>query len=295
MKKNSHCSSIRQSLTSPLPRMICWMVGDILNALLTRRIYHKTRIAALPPQVPRSQSASSSKLSSKAPPAVKEAWESAQPKRESHSQIDPGPSKSRQPAASRRTASTSASTSGSESFVLLQDSVVQKIPTHHGAVPSSSKSGSLRPSANSRSSAHNASPQTPRRSSTKQLPAAAANQNNSSSKARNSDLPNGSPSSSRPPSVTNNLHSTLRLFTLLSSRTELDHPICSDCTNVLLESLEKQLEETKRERDGYIAFEREVRKEREAAGSSADEKKMAHRIEKVRGHWRFVSHFLCLR
>jgi beclin len=49
----------------------------------------------------------------------------------------------------------------------------------------------------------------------------------------------------------------------MSSRTDIDHPLCAECTHILLSNLERQLEETKRERDGYLAFEREVRKEKE--------------------------------
>jgi beclin 1 len=59
------------------------------------------------------------------------------------------------------------------------------------------------------------------------------------------------------------LESTARLFKLLSSRTELDHPLCAECTHLLISTLSKQLEEIKKERDGYLAFEREIKKERE--------------------------------
>ena len=43
----------------------------------------------------------------------------------------------------------------------------------------------------------------------------------------------------------------------------MDHPLCAECTHLLLTSLTRQLDETKKERDGYIAFEKEVRKEKE--------------------------------
>ena len=53
-----------------------------------------------------------------------------------------------------------------------------------------------------------------------------------------------------------------------------------------MENLEKKLEETKRERDGYLAFERDVKKKREAilaAGEEGDgeEKRLEVRITKV--------------
>lgn len=53
------------------------------------------------------------------------------------------------------------------------------------------------------------------------------------------------------------------MLNLISSRTDIDHPLCAECTHILLSSLTRQLDETKKERDGYIAFEKEVRKERE--------------------------------
>ena len=76
-----------------------------------------------------------------------------------------------------------------------------------------------------------------------------------------------------PSPLSHHLRSTLRLFNLLSSRTELDHPLCAECTHILLTSLTRQIEETKKERDGYIAFEKEVKKEREreAAGMGREE------------------------
>ncbi|KAF8326648.1 Atg6/Beclin, partial [Cantharellus anzutake] len=64
------------------------------------------------------------------------------------------------------------------------------------------------------------------------------------------------------------------LFNLLNSHTSsITHPLCTECTTTLLENLEKKLEETRRERDGYLAFERDVRRKRDAilaAGEDGD-------------------------
>ena len=49
-----------------------------------------------------------------------------------------------------------------------------------------------------------------------------------------------------------------KLFEILSARSDIDHPICVDCTEVLLEELQKKLEATTRERDAYIAFLKET-------------------------------------
>ncbi|KAF8322225.1 APG6-domain-containing protein [Clavulina sp. PMI_390] len=105
----------------------------------------------------------------------------------------------------------------------------------------------------------------------------------SSSTATTSPTPTQPPSTPPLPTPTsNNLHATMRLFTLLSSHSELDHPLCADCTNTLTENLERKLEETRRERDGYIAFEKEVKKSRESiTASGLDEKKLEHKIQRL--------------
>ena len=59
------------------------------------------------------------------------------------------------------------------------------------------------------------------------------------------------------PALAANLHA------LLSSRTPIDHPLCTECTVLLQSELQKQFEELSRERDAYIAFERGVLRNRE--------------------------------
>ncbi|KAL2154254.1 hypothetical protein VTH82DRAFT_2930 [Thermothelomyces myriococcoides] len=49
-----------------------------------------------------------------------------------------------------------------------------------------------------------------------------------------------------------------KLFEILSARSDIDHPVCVDCTDVLLEELQKKLEITARERDAYIAYLKEL-------------------------------------
>ncbi|RSH92846.1 autophagy protein 6 [Saitozyma podzolica] len=72
--------------------------------------------------------------------------------------------------------------------------------------------------------------------------------------------PSRSPVPSLPPAgsqLAENLHS------LLSSRTPIDHPLCTECTTLLQSELQKELEELSRERDAYIAFERGILRNRE--------------------------------
>ncbi|KZT52864.1 autophagy protein 6 [Calocera cornea HHB12733] len=58
-----------------------------------------------------------------------------------------------------------------------------------------------------------------------------------------------------------NLRHLHRLYDLLSSRTPSAHPLCAECTHALMDGLNKQLEEARRERDGYIVFEKEAKRE----------------------------------
>jgi len=68
---------------------------------------------------------------------------------------------------------------------------------------------------------------------------------------------------------------------LISSRTDVDHPLCAECTHLLLTSLTRQLDETKKERDGYIAFEKEVRKEKEREKDGLTPQEGEKRIAKL--------------
>jgi hypothetical protein len=61
----------------------------------------------------------------------------------------------------------------------------------------------------------------------------------------------------------------------------VDHPLCAECTHLLLTALTKQLDETKKERDGYIAFEKEVRKEKEREKDGLTQQEAEKRIEKL--------------
>ncbi|KAH9935685.1 APG6-domain-containing protein [Fomitopsis serialis] len=133
-----------------------------------------------------------------------------------------------------------------ESFVLLQDSVVRNIPS---PLPTTAPSSAKRLSY-------------PRTAANEPVPEEVHH-------------PNPSP-------LSHHLRSTLRLFNLLSSRTDLDHPLCAECTNILLTTLTRQLEETKKERDGYIAFEKDVRRERDREGDGMSKEEADVKIEKLK-------------
>ncbi|KAL5507319.1 ATG6 [Sanghuangporus vaninii] len=129
-----------------------------------------------------------------------------------------------------------------ESFVFLQDSVVQKIPS--SGVPQ------LR---------------------AERIPAAEVTDS-----AAGNQKPPQHPVSSPP----NKIKSVNKLFSLLSSRTDLDHPLCTECTDSLLKALGEQLKDTMRERDGYLAFEKELKKEKQREEESVEE--IERRIERLK-------------
>ncbi|KAI1392828.1 APG6-domain-containing protein [Hypoxylon trugodes] len=49
-----------------------------------------------------------------------------------------------------------------------------------------------------------------------------------------------------------------KLFEILSARSDIDHPICVECTEMLVDGLQKKLESAARERDAYAAFLKQV-------------------------------------
>jgi beclin 1 len=52
-----------------------------------------------------------------------------------------------------------------------------------------------------------------------------------------------------------------RLFEILSARSDIDHPICVECTELLVDGLQKRLEAATRERDAYVGFLKQVQVE----------------------------------
>ncbi|KAI9171698.1 Vacuolar protein sorting-associated protein [Paramyrothecium foliicola] len=49
-----------------------------------------------------------------------------------------------------------------------------------------------------------------------------------------------------------------RLFEILSARSDVDHPICVECTDMLVEGLQKKLDAATRERDAYVKHLKQV-------------------------------------
>ncbi|KAJ5124931.1 Beclin family [Penicillium bovifimosum] len=55
-------------------------------------------------------------------------------------------------------------------------------------------------------------------------------------------------------SIVDQIEKTTRLFEIVSARSDIDHPICVECTELLVESLQKRLAGSTKERDAYISF-----------------------------------------
>jgi beclin 1 len=49
-----------------------------------------------------------------------------------------------------------------------------------------------------------------------------------------------------------------KLYEILSSRSDIDHPICVECTEMLVDGLQKKLEAATRERDAYVGYLKQI-------------------------------------
>lgn len=70
------------------------------------------------------------------------------------------------------------------------------------------------------------------------------------------------------------LEQTMRLFEILSARSDIDHPICIECTEMLLDGLHKKQAGVSRERNAYVQFlkqaQEDVPTDEEKAKTKAD-------------------------
>jgi beclin 1 len=201
-------------------------------------------LGSIPQQTPRNTPVSASrKLASLgAPSSSQSAWQKAQAT-----------------SGSMRSSSSKHRPTG-ESFVLLQDSVIHKIPSDVSKPKGATQKSKARAA-------------TPTQASSRKQPAA-----DKQPTTPVATSPTTKPPPPPAPPRSHHLAQTLKLYTLLSNRTDLDHPLCAECTSVLITTLTKQLEETKRERDGYIAFERDVR----SASGTGDVQAMEAQIEELK-------------
>lgn len=83
------------------------------------------------------------------------------------------------------------------------------------------------------------------------------------------------------PSPSREMARMTRLFEVLSARSDIDHPVCVECTDILVEGLQKRLETAARERDTYVAFLKRLEAE-----APTDDELRAHEaaLAEARGH-----------
>lgn len=94
----------------------------------------------------------------------------------------------------------------------------------------------------------------------------------SASSRNNTAGSSSSSSSSAPPpqhlliphdenALSHQMRTSAGLFDILSARSDIDYPICSECTDLLVEGLTKRLANATRERDAYVEFLKRVHSE----------------------------------
>ncbi|PLN82901.1 putative autophagy protein Apg6 [Aspergillus taichungensis] len=55
-------------------------------------------------------------------------------------------------------------------------------------------------------------------------------------------------------SFSDQVERTSRLFEIISARSDIDHPVCAECTEMLVDGLQKHLADATKERDAYVSF-----------------------------------------
>lgn len=73
-----------------------------------------------------------------------------------------------------------------------------------------------------------------------------------------------------------------RLFEILSARSDIDHPVCVDCTDLLVEGFQRKLEVASRERDAYVKHLRQVQADRLSPDQAATRRDALQRAERNR-------------
>ena len=84
-------------------------------------------------------------------------------------------------------------------------------------------------------------------------------QPSSISPARQSNNPDTKQDAETDTALSYKIESNTRLFEILSSRSDIDHPICTECTELLLSQFESRLQAASKERDAYITFLKELK------------------------------------
>lgn len=74
------------------------------------------------------------------------------------------------------------------------------------------------------------------------------------SRTKSQPLPDSTKSEEGEKAISSQIERTHRLFEIISARSDIDHPTCAECTELLVDGLEKRLANATKERDYYISF-----------------------------------------
>ncbi|KAI7905922.1 autophagy protein Apg6-domain-containing protein [Cokeromyces recurvatus] len=87
------------------------------------------------------------------------------------------------------------------------------------------------------------------------------------------------PNWSRNNTLSHRLKVANRVFQIMSSKSSVDHPMCQECTDILLETLERQMSDVSRERDCYIEF---LKKVKEGRVTKEEEEELKNQVEELK-------------
>lgn len=73
-----------------------------------------------------------------------------------------------------------------------------------------------------------------------------------------------------------------RLFEILSARSDVDHPICVDCTDMLVEGFQRKLDAVTRERDAYVRHLQQLRANKPSEEDVKAQRRLLQKAEKNR-------------
>jgi beclin 1 len=77
-------------------------------------------------------------------------------------------------------------------------------------------------------------------------------------RSRHDDGPNLDGAEDEGKAMSQEMERVTRLFEILSARSDIDHPICVECTELLVDGLQRRLEAATKERDAYSSFLKQV-------------------------------------
>ena len=75
----------------------------------------------------------------------------------------------------------------------------------------------------------------------------------------------------------------MKLFALLSTKSDLKQPMCMECANMALDLLTNEFDDLKRERDAYISFEGVAETLKKDLEGHSDDQLIEKEIERVSG------------